>query len=335
MQPALGRAFAADEDQPGRGDVVIVSHGTWQRRFGADPALAGKSLNLNGRPFKVVGIMPATFQPLPVKSEIWTPLVFSPADAANRGSRYLSLLARLNPENVSTMEIALPRTKYPDGQQQAVMFRRVLERVAALPGVESAGVINDLPLASGGSSTNFVVKGVPTPAQGQEPRTQYRPVSSDYFRAMGIPLVRGRSVSERDTPPVVVISENIARRLFPNEDPVGKSLGIDSPPEWREIVGVVGDVRHHRLDNEAKPEIYVPFQQNAAEYLTLTSATMSLVVRTSAEPTALADAARCEVLAVDNEQPVSKVKTMRQVVDGGGVTGRGGTPSAGRSGRPA
>jgi putative ABC transport system permease protein len=225
----------------------------------------------------------------------------------------------LNPQNVLTMEVGLPRNKYTNSQQQAAFFEKVLERVKGLPGAQHAALINDLPLASGGSSTIFVVEGRAAPVAGQEPRTHYRPVSSDYFVAMGIPLLKGRSVSERDNreaPPVVVISQSIAERYFPNADPIGKRIGIDSPPEWREIVGVVADVRHHGLDNEAKPHIYVPYLQNSADYLTLTSATMSLVVRTSgAAPLSLAESVRREVLSVDKDQPVAKVKSMEQVID--------------------
>jgi putative ABC transport system permease protein len=179
--------------------------------------------------------------------------------------------------------------------------------------VRSAGVVTDIPLF-GGSSTGFEIDGQPPPAPEQRPLTDYRMISPDYFRAMGMRLVKGRAFNSYDTdsaPGVVIINETMAARFFPNEDPVGKRVGLSGDPtDWREIVGVVGDVRNYGVDVPVKPESYVPYLQNAPGYLSGVASAMTIAVRSGSDPTALTTALLEQVQAIDKDQPVSDIKTM-------------------------
>ena len=215
-----------------------------------------------------------------------------------------------NPENALVVGISLPPTKYADDQQRAAFFRQLLERTAALPGVEAVGATHSMPIISD-YLLGFVIEGRPPAAPGDEPSTNYYAVSPDYFRAMGITLVRGRSFTERDTagaPRVAIINETFARRFFAGEDPIGKRIHVTNGPEtFREVVGIVADVRQYGLDREAPIQFYEPYLQEPFSG-------MSLVVRTAAEPSALSAAIRQEVFALDKDQPVASVRTLEEVL---------------------
>jgi len=544
VRPALGRSFLVEEDQPGSNQVVVISHGLWRRRFGADPNIAGKTIALNDQKFTVVGVMPSGFSFPGARTELWTPIAFSHAERKTRDTNFISVVARLkpgvtlagaqaemdgiarqqrqqypeqyegigvklislneqivgnvqqvlfvllgvvgfvlliacanvanlllaraaarqkeiairnalgasrmrvvrqllteslllallggafgfllawwgldllvalkpaniprltqigidrwvfaftfllslltglifglipawqtsnanvndtlkesgrsatgggnrqrvrnllvvsevalslvllvgaglmiksfvrllevdpgfDPDNVLTMSLALPVSKYAGGEQQAAFFQQTLERIKSLPGVQFAGVTTDLPLY-GGSSTGFEVEGRAPSAPGGKPLTDYHSISPDYFRALGIRLVKGRQFTERDTkdaPGVVVINETLAKQFFGAEDPIGRRLGLSGPTDWREIVGVVDDVRNYGLDADVKPEAYMPYLQNAPGYLAGTSSGMSLVVRAASDPSGLTAAIRSSVQAVDKDQPVYNIQTMEQ-----------------------
>ncbi|HKP84832.1 MAG TPA: FtsX-like permease family protein, partial [Blastocatellia bacterium] len=206
-------------------------------------------------------------------------------------------------------------SKYKEPRAQAAFFQQALERIKGLPGVESVGAINDLPLGGDRDSSPFLVEGRPAPSPGQQPNIEWRLVNDDYFKAMSVPLLRGRAFTEEDNsdaPPVVIINEAAARRFFPDEDPIGKrvilNLVISNPtPVPREIVGVAGDVRDLGLDAEPKPEVYAPYLQETVSYL-------ALMVKANSDPAGLAAAVRGQVLAVDKDQPVSGIQSMEQVV---------------------
>jgi predicted permease len=213
-------------------------------------------------------------------------------------------------ERVLTASLSLSETKYPEPEQQAEVYRQVLRRVASLPGVEAAGAASLLPLGGRDSYNVFRIEGRPPFAAGQEPSVRYQVVSPDYFRAMGIQLLRGRSFTEGDTkdsPQVVMVNEAFARRHLSNEDPTGKRLVIgDEPP--REIIGVVGSVRHRGLDEEPQPEFYV-------SYLQAPRHSLSLVVRTaSADPAKLAASVHSAIKEVEKDQPVGEIRTMETLV---------------------
>ncbi len=536
--PAQGRLFTAEEDQPGRGNVVLISHGLWQRRFGSDPEIIGKTLTLNSQSYTVIGIMPQDYS-FPSRSEIWAPMAFSQSEQRNRGGHFISVFARLkdnvtveqartemqsiagrleeqfpdtnkgwsanvillmdqvvgdirpalfvllgavafvlliacanvanlllaraasrykeiairnalgasrlqlvrqllteslllsmlggglglllafwgvdflisispeniprvreigldrqvfvftallsvltgiffgvvpaiqgskpdltealkeggrgstsarhkarsvlvvaevalalvlligaglmiksfsrlqstdpgfNPANALTLSISLPSSKYREPHQQTGFYSQLIDRVESLPGVESAAVSTSVPIAGSDYIFGFLIQGSPTPPS-DAPSANYYSITPDYFKAMGIPLKRGRYFTDADvnnTTRVAIINETMARRYFPDEDPIGKRLHITNGPEaFREIVGIVGDVKHYSLDQETTAQMYEPHAQNP-----FTS--MSLVVRTTQDPASLAGAVRAQVLGIDRDQPVSNIKTLEQMVN--------------------
>ena len=205
-------------------------------------------------------------------------------------ARLLAVDPGFKADHVLTAFVSLPVSKYPKREEQAAFFERLIERLRNLPGVSSAGVVTDIPLF-GGSSTGFEIDGRPAPLPGQRPLTDYRMISPDYFTAMGMRLVKGRAFSRHDTedaPGVVIINETMAARFFPGEEPIGKRIGLSgNPRDWREIVGVVGDVRNYGVDADVKPEAYVPFLQNAPGYLAGVASAMNVMVRSTNDPSAL------------------------------------------------
>ena len=216
-----------------------------------------------------------------------------------------------NSRGILTATIGLPRTGYPERRQITAFYGQLIERLKALPGVQAAGAVSDLPLGGGASDVSFVVQGRPLPPPGQRPAAWYNSVTTDYFRTMGVRLLRGREFGERDSeqaPRAVIISETMARRFFPDEDPIGKRLGNGEDDNWREIVGVVADVRHFGLDAEARPTMYFPDRQAP-------SRGMSLVVRAGGgDPLALAGAVRGAVLALDPNLAVAGLGTLDALV---------------------
>lgn len=211
-----------------------------------------------------------------------------------------------NPENVLAVTLSLPDYKYSQEEQKVAFYQQALERIEHLPGVNSIGVTTILPLNGSMSAATFQIAGRPPLAKGIS--ADVRSSSPDYLRTMGIPLLRGRYFTERDThnaPAVCLINETLARRFFAGEDPVGQSLELGKSCE---IVGVVGDVRHLTLDAELGPEMYWPYPQNP-------SSSMSIVVRGSSDldATKLAAAIRHEIRAIDKDQLIDSIQTMEQV----------------------
>jgi putative ABC transport system permease protein len=218
-----------------------------------------------------------------------------------------------NPSGVLTMGISLSASRYSDIQQQAVFYERLLAEMNLLPGVESAASISKLPLGGASAWTSFTIKGKPVQA-GSAPNADYRAVSPGYFKAMGIPLLGGRDLSERDAkdaPDVIVINQMMAEHFFPDEDPLGKRIQIyPEPTRWREVVGVVGNVKLLGLESEINPAIYVPLPQNPYPNAIRNG---FLVVR-AREPRSLVAAIRSGLRSVDKDVPISQVRTMEEVV---------------------
>jgi putative ABC transport system permease protein len=223
--------------------------------------------------------------------------------------------------NVLTMQLWLPNARYPDSQRIASFYREVLERVRTLPGVESVAAANFPPLALQYTTIPFTIEGQ-TPAKPEEaPVALYSVISPDYFHTMAIPLLRGRGFGEQDGEQqqgVVVISENMAQRFWPGQDPIGRQLKPYFPklkafwlPRSNEspltVVGVVGDVKRDWLSDGNLPQMYLPYRQNA-------SSIMNLLVRTGPDPENWASAVSHEVRAVDKDQAVFDVKSMEDVL---------------------
>jgi putative ABC transport system permease protein len=215
-----------------------------------------------------------------------------------------------NPDRVLTAKISLPPSNYPDPARRSAFFRQLLAQLETVPGVQSVGATTTLPLSGSSMNFRFSVEGQPS-SPGDLSQAQYRAVSPGYFRTMGIPLREGRDLTERDgpdAPGVVVINETMARKLFPQGGALGKRLIINyGKPAPREVVGIVGDVKHLKLEEPPKPEMYVPYAQNPWGFMTV-------VLRTSVSPDNLASAVRNEVWKVDKGQPVDNVLTLNQVL---------------------
>lgn len=545
---ALGRTFLPEEDDQGRGDVVILSHGMWQRRFGSDPQVLGRTMVLDGNAMTIVGVMPPDFF-MPGDVALWVPLVIDPAKLPTRGNHFYEMVARLKPgitiaqinaaaaqlaswmqqryqedyparftirvvplqkqivgdvekllflfwaavsvllliacanlgnlllvraqkrerefavrtalgatrsslvryflaesllisliggglglllsfwgtrlmvslnaENIPraqeigvrpgvllftlgvsllagllfglvpalhisrrdlvaplkdassrstnstwgggglrnillvsqvslalvlvvcaglvvksfmqlqrvdpgfrtdhllTLKVSPPTTKYA-ATQRAELYRQMVEEIRTVPGVQSVGAVSFLPLTEGNFSTSFTVEGQQDREGEQSPEANRRTVSPDYFKAMGIPLLAGRTFGpqDRDDPAlgVVIIDEKLAKRHFAGQDPIGKRLFTDAPvppatpgapPQinWLRIVGVVGHVQHEGLGADTREHLYLPYSQ-------VSSRSMFFVVRTQTDPLSIAPGVRSRVKALDTDLPISDLQTM-------------------------
>jgi len=241
-----------------------------------------------------------------------------------------------NPQNVLTMTVAVPPTKYDDGNKQVAFYDQLRDRVQSLPGVSGSGTVNVLPL-QGGNTTRFYIDGDPIPPPGQEIEANIRTVDETYFQTLGVPILAGRAFDERDgeaqrqaaqaqalaqtqaqaggqtlapipIPGVVIIGKTLADKVFAGRDPVGRRLAFNSFPGQTDLViGVVGDVKIGGLDEAIRPVIYYPFRR-------FPGVGTNLMVRTSAEPTALASAIRNETRLLEPDVALFNVRSMEEVV---------------------
>jgi putative ABC transport system permease protein len=217
-----------------------------------------------------------------------------------------------DPTHVVAADISLPY-RYNTQEKRTEFYRQLLTRVEALPGVSSAAVSQSVPLSGEEHGAQFMVVGrAPAPDGSDRHGSIYHRVSEGYFKTLGVRLLRGRNLNERDTagaPGVALINESLARRVFPGEDPLGKQITLagDDKPRPREIVGVVSDTRYVTPDVEPYSEIYV-------SYLAEPWFHMSLVVRATGDPAALVNGMREEVTALDKDVPLANVKEMEQYV---------------------
>jgi putative ABC transport system permease protein len=221
--------------------------------------------------------------------------------------------AGFNPTGVLTMRVPLPKAKYDEVEKRRAFFQQLLERVRSLPGVESAGAISNLPLSGSAWGRSLTVEGRPVLSVGQAPMINHCVITPGYFRSMGIPLLMGRDFNEtdkQDALKVTVIDERLAREYWPNESPVGKRIRF-GPPEsnepWHTIVGVVGEVRHQRLDMATRKSIYIPFDQIPVRE-------MAITVRSQGDPLSLVGAVRNQVRELDADQPVTAIRPMTDVI---------------------
>ncbi len=220
--------------------------------------------------------------------------------------------AGLNPTGVLTASVALPGAKY-DRERRSAFFQQLMERIRAVPGVEAAGATSTLPLSGGGWGRSLTVEGFPVLSVGQAPMIQHNVITPGYFRALGIPLLMGRDFSEtdaQDAPKVTIIDESLAREYWPQQSPLGKRVRFGPPEDnepWHTVVGVVGTVRHERLDAETRKSVYLAHRQIPVNG-------MALAVRATANPASLAGAVRGQVKELDPDLPVTKVLTMEEVI---------------------
>jgi putative ABC transport system permease protein len=288
--------------------------------FGLAPALQASKLDLNetlkeGGRGSTEGLRRNRVRSLLVVSEIALSLVLlvSAGLLIKSFVRLLEVNPGFNPDHVLAAGVSLPPAKYTEEQKQAAFFRETLERLKASPGIVAAAAVHPLPMSGSNRVNTFQIGGRPIPNPGEEPEAGDRITTPDYFQAMGIPVLKGRVFNEHDSadaPPVLIVNETFARRFFPGEDPIGQRIIIDNEknPKGNEIVGIVGDVRHKSLDVEGGAEYY-------RSYLQSPERSMSLVIRTQAtDPMSIASSIRGVVQQVDQDQPLSTIKTMEQLL---------------------
>ena len=224
-------------------------------------------------------------------------------------------LQQVNPgfraDGLLTFEVNLPAGKYGTEESKVAFTDALLERMQRLPGARSAALVFGLPFGGMMHASTFTIGGRPKPAPGQEPQSEIYTMSPAYLSTMGIPVVRGRGFAESDrgrSPGAFLIDEAAAARFFPGEDPIGQQItfdtnGPDDPPLAGEVIGVVGDTRRESLDREPEPQIYALLSQDPKSSLTV-------VLRSEANPAGLAKVAESEVHAIDPELPVYGLQTM-------------------------
>ena len=217
------------------------------------------------------------------------------------------------PDNLLTMRIALPGTRYPTAQARIGFFEQAQDRIAAIPGIESVGAISGIFLTDTPRSAGFTIEARERTPDIANTETPIDAVTPAYFATMGIALRSGRfftAQDDADAPPVVIINEAMARRYWPNEDPLGKRIKYGqetSQAPWMTIVGVVGDMRRTGFDRPVRYETFLPHAQQSI-------GAMTLVVRTAGAPLALTNSVRAQLRAMDPEQPVYEIASMDQLL---------------------
>ena len=221
--------------------------------------------------------------------------------------------AGIHPEGVLTMSLGLPGAKYREPEKRIAFFQQLLERVRALPGVQSAGTVSNLPLSGNLWGRSLTVEGRPVLSVGEAPAINHCVISPNYLSAMGIVILKGRDFDDRDTKDamkVTIIDERLAREYWPDEDPLGKRVRFGPPEDnepWHTIVGVVRDVRHERLDAQTRKSVYLPFAQ-------MPLGRSSLAIRSGGRPENLIGAVRNQVRELDSDLPLVRIMPMTEVV---------------------
>ncbi|HEY6803033.1 MAG TPA: ABC transporter permease [Pyrinomonadaceae bacterium] len=220
-----------------------------------------------------------------------------------------------NADHILSAKIAPAASKYPDPKSRIQFYARALEQLQNLPGVNSAGMVMSLPLSGASMNRGFTKEGEREARPDENVAMDYQVVSHDYFSTLQIPVLRGRGFTEQDNasaPHVIVISETMAKRYWPNEDPVGKRMAIGESSKdtsWRTIIGVVGDVRHASLTDLPVPTGYIDFRQDLESW-----SRMGFVIKTQTDPSALISSVRSSLVSVDPQQPVYAVDPMEKLL---------------------
>jgi predicted permease len=228
-------------------------------------------------------------------------------------SQILKVDPGFRPEGVLTLRVALPDAVYSKPEQVRGFYSELLDRVQRLPGVQSAGAVSALPLSGQGSSGTTSIDSQSVPIEDTTPEADQRVVTPDYFKAMGVSLIRGRFFEARDSDtatPVAIVDETLAQTYWPNQDPIGKRLhmgGRQSNAPWVAIIGVVRHVRNRTLEARSRVEVYWPESQR-------TSGAMTLAILASGNPLNFVPTIQREVAAIDPDLPVYRVRTMTEVM---------------------
>lgn len=237
-------------------------------------------------------------------------------------SRLQRIDAGFKPRNLLTMTLSLSPIKYSDGPKSRAFLKQLEQRVTALPAAEAAAFTTSVPL-SGATVTAVLLDGESFTNYGDQRLTVQSAVGVDYFRAMGIPLLKGRAFSEQETdktPLVAVIDENMSRELFPDKDPIGQHLLLNEGAIRFEIIGVVNHIKHLSWEADAQSRVrfqmYSNYNQIPDQWFAQATRTMSLVVRTNSDPLSLSGALRGQVADVDKDQPIYNLKLMDELISG-------------------
>jgi len=288
--------------------------------FGIVPALQSTKLNLNEtlKESKSSGNARAgLIRSALVVSEITLALVLliGAGLLIKSFSRLQDVDPGFNYDRMLTFQISLPPTLYSKPNQITGFFKNAVDRISALPGVKGAGAISQAPLAANGPRYIFYAEGRPLPAPNEAPLAAYRIVTPTYFQAMGIPLIAGRFFTEADddkAQPVIIVSQSLAKQMWPGQDPIGKGMTVGvplpgQPINFSKIIGVVGDVKHTSLSGDPDMQMYDPLLQSP-------SPSMAIVMRSAVDPISLADSARKTIAGLDPALPIANMKTMDTVV---------------------
>ena len=281
--------------------------------FGLIPALYAARADVN-EALKAGG---RTSSPSPGRTGIWNLLVAGEVALAGMlligaglAMKSFVNLQQVNPgirpDHVLTFRMRLPTDNlYKNEREQAAFYRRVIDQVDRIPGIQSAGLSDVLPLGQQNDREYFTIENRPLPP-GQSLVADFRRISPRYLSTMGITLLRGRLLSDRDgpdAPPVILIDETLARQYWPHENPIGRRMRLWGV--FREVVGIVGQVHHYGLEKQPEPTIYAPFEQ-------MPDKAMALAVRTTLDTQAVVKAVKQAVWSVDRGQPVFQIRSMNE-----------------------
>jgi putative ABC transport system permease protein len=214
-------------------------------------------------------------------------------------------------DHLLTLQFRLPPTRYPEGEPVAAFFRQAIERIRAIPGVESAALVRAVPLSGNFGASPYFVEGRPEPSPGEETQAGTNIVTPDYFRTLRIPLLQGRDFTDYDnkeSPAVAVVNDTLSRQTWPGEDALGKRIRLKGGKDWLTVVGVVADVKHRRLVDPPQPQIYTAHYQDPKIFA-------CVVARTASDPMGLADSVRKAIWSVDKDQPVWSVIPMERLLE--------------------
>ena len=214
-------------------------------------------------------------------------------------------------KNLLTLEYRLPRSKYTQADAPWNFHRQVLDRVQQIPGVKSVALIRSLPFSGNGATNGIALLDRPAPLAGHEPQVGFNVSTPGYFGTAQIPLIQGRHFSDEDragTPMVFLINQTMARRFWPGQDPIGKQIKILEDGTSGAIVGIVGDTKQYRLNDEPAPQVYASYSQQPVYFATL-------VVRTNVEPMSLSEPVRQAIWRVDPDQPMWKIRSVQFLVE--------------------
>jgi putative ABC transport system permease protein len=224
--------------------------------------------------------------------------------------RLLHVNVGFKPDQLLSLEYRLPRNKYGKAEVQWDFHRQVTEKIKEIPGVQSVSLVRGLPFSGNGGTTAIILPDRELPERGKEPEVMFNTVTPNYFDTIGIPLLRGRTFGDEDhanTPSVLMINQTMADRFWPQQDPIGKQIKFLQDGSQGTVIGVVGDAKHYRIEEEQRPQLYGTYSQNPGFFATL-------VIRTTVEPLSLSEQVRQAVWKVDPDQPMWKIRTVEFLV---------------------